>query len=94
MKNYVSRSYFISIKIFSEIMKTTKRKRQLSEDRNQNLQSNLNTQEIKTSIPLSSIFNRILQDVSKIKNKSAPNKQHLQSQVPCKYHVNNNTDLP
>ncbi|KAL0899908.1 hypothetical protein Bca101_083869 [Brassica carinata] len=63
-------------------MKTTKRKRQVTEDDFQNSQSNLHTHEIKTSIPLSSIFSRILHDVNKIENKSAPNKQQLHSDVP------------
>ncbi|KAL0864868.1 hypothetical protein Bca101_043986 [Brassica carinata] len=62
-------------------MKTTKRKRQVTEDDFQNSQSNLHTHEIKTLIPLSSIFSRILHDVNKIENKSAPNKQQLHSDV-------------
>ncbi|KAL0716703.1 hypothetical protein Bca4012_066025 [Brassica carinata] len=62
-------------------MKTTKRKRQVTEDDFQSSQSNLHTHEIKTSIPLSSIFSRILHDVNKIENKSAPNKQELHSDV-------------
>lgn len=63
------------------------------EDDYEHSQTNLHRHEINTSIPLKSMFSRILKDVSKVLKLSTPNRQQIRSDVPCMYHIITNPFL-